>query len=107
VILQATHDEETAICDVSYGNYTDFDAISAENAVWQLAELSENISVTGGALTFDQGSEEKLKEFYGTEPLRYMLVTGTLERNDIALSVEINPTGSINMTAKLTQTVAN
>ena len=106
VIFLDNTENETIVCDVSYGNYTDFDATSAENAVRQLAQKSESISVTGGAMTFDQGSEAKLIELYGKEPLRYMLVTGALELSDIDLAVEINPVGSMNMTAELSQTVA-
>jgi hypothetical protein len=106
VIIVSDETGDIITCDVSLGDYESFNANSAEATVKQLAQSVDGLSVSGGALKFAAGSQAKLTELYGTDPLRYMRVEGVFGDAGIPTLVEINPTGSMNLTSHFTRKLA-
>lgn len=102
VIVVSDSSEVTISCGASYGNYENFDPDAAAAGFRDIENTLEGSVITGGKVRFKSGSKSKLEELYGSEPLQYMLWTNVFSHPKTTTSIEINPTGSVNLAAALT-----
>ena len=86
-------------CEVSYGKYSDFDPLGAENGLRAANLQGRDVSVTGGAMLLSAGSRDSLEKLYTSEPLRFLAINGVFDDETIVVTGQIGSEGSVALAA--------